>query len=131
MYPNQGYPGMPGGMPYGGYGNAFQQQMMQQRQQPHDGLIRVTGMDGARAYQMPANSSAALFDSGQDVFYVKTTDGAGFPTIRAFSFTPLQEQHTAAGAGYVTREEFDAFKEAVLQHGQQLVSTAKPGAGAE
>lgn len=55
-------------------------------QQPSNGLTRVTGMDGAKAFQMPPNSVVALFDDSSDIFYVKSTDGAGFPTIRTFDF---------------------------------------------
>lgn len=98
---------------------AQMQQPMQQMQAPRDGLIRVTGMDGAKAYQMPPNSSVALFDGGQDVFYVKTTDGAGFPTIKAFSFAPLQEQ-LAQSPDYVTRAEFNELKE-MIANGKQPV----------
>ena len=53
-------------------------------------LIRVTGMDGAKAYQMPPNSVVPLFDADNDIVYVKSTDGAGFPTIRAFAFQPIE-----------------------------------------
>ena len=101
---------------------------MQPPQQPRDGLIRVTGMDGARAYQMPPNSAVALFDGGQDVFYVKTTDGAGFPTIRAYSFAPLQEQAALQAPDYVTRTEFNELKEMILS-GKQPVSV-QPDASA-
>ena len=41
-------------------------------------LIRVTGMDGAKAYQMPPNSVVPLFDADNDIMYIKSTDGAGF-----------------------------------------------------
>lgn len=57
-------------------------------------LIRVNGLEGARAYQMPPNSVAALFDANQDLMYIKATDGAGFPSIRVFSFA---EQIQAGG----------------------------------
>lgn len=49
-------------------------------------LIRVNGMDGAKAYQMQPNCSAALFDSNDDLLYIKTTDGAGFGSVRTFRF---------------------------------------------
>ena len=94
---------------------------MQPPQQPRDGLIRVTGMDGARAYQMPPNSAVALFDGGKDVFYVKTTDGAGFPTIRAYSFQPMEQTHAMGASDYVTRAEFEQLKE-MIAHGKQSVS---------
>ena len=93
---------------------------MQPPQQPRDGLIRVTGMYGARAYQMPPNSAVALFDGGQDVFYVKTTDGAGFPTIRAYSFQPMEQAQAMGASDYVTRAEFEQLKE-MIAHGKQPV----------
>lgn len=55
-------------------------------------LIRVTGMDGAKAYQMPPNSVVPLFDADNDIMYIKSTDGAGFPTIRAFAFQPVEDK---------------------------------------
>ena len=94
---------------------------MQPPPQPRDWLIRVTGMEGARAYQMPPNSAVALFDGGQDVFYVKTTDGAGFPTIRAYSFQPMEQAQAMGASEYVTRAEFEQLKEMIV-HGKQSVS---------
>ena len=69
-----------------------QMQQFQQRAQMQPGmqLIRVTGMDGAKAYQMPPNSVVPLFDADNDIMYVKSTDGTGFPTIRAFAFQPIE-----------------------------------------
>ena len=93
---------------------------MQPPPQPRDGLIRVTGMEGARAYQMPPNSAVALFDGGQDVFYVKTTDGAGFTTIRAYSFQPMEQAQAMGASEYVTRTEFEQLKEMIV-HGKQPV----------
>lgn len=101
----QGFPGQP--------------QMFSGQQSQN--LIRVTGMDGAKAYQMPANSSVALFDEGEDIFYVKTTDGAGFPTVRAFAFTPIEINQPAKPQGdYVTREEFEELKGMIFD-GKQSV----------
>ena len=103
----------------------YQPQMLQQQQQ--NGLIRVTGLDGAKAFQMPANSIVALFDGSEDIFYIKQTDGAGFPTIRTFEFKERQsvapKQDTSE---FVTRQEFNEtinkFME-VLSNGKQSIST--------
>lgn len=86
-----------------------QMQQFQQRAQMQQGmqLIRVTGMDGAKAYQMPPNSVVPLFDADNDIMYVKSTDGAGFPTIRAFAFQPVEDKPEPVQQ-YVTRDEFDA-----------------------
>lgn len=92
------------------YGNQpYQQQQYQQ--QPVHGFVYVTGMDGAKAYQMPPNSEMPLFDStSENRMFIKTTDGAGFPTIRAGKFipedTPQQQQH----AEYATADDVAAIK---------------------
>lgn len=74
-----------------------------------NGLISVTGIDGARAYPMPPNSSMALFDAESDLMYVKTTDGAGFPTIRTYRFEEVDQGAAGDGPGTdsVARSEFD------------------------
>ena len=71
-------------------------------QQPYgEQLIRVTGLDGAKAYQMRPNSAVALFDGAEDIFYLKSTDGAGFPTIRVFRFEEVTA--TPAAPEYITK----------------------------
>ncbi len=92
--------------------------------QQTQGLIRVTGMEGAKAYQMPPNSLTALFDNNEDIFYVKSTDGAGFPTIKTYKFTAVeQEPKTEHPTGdFVTRQEFEQLKEEVLNNAKQSVS---------
>ena len=62
---------------------------------------------------MPPNSAVALFHESEDILYVKTTDGAGFPTIRTFRFEPF-EVEPVSPQKYVTLEEFEKFKEEVL-----------------
>lgn len=99
-------------------------------------LIRVNGMDGARAYQMPPNSTAALFDSCNDILYIKQTDGAGFASIRIFEFTEQAPQPQPKATpfqpdDYVKREEFDQLKETLKRlmedenHAKQSVSGKK------
>lgn len=103
--------------PYWGRMQGYPQQPVQM--QPVQQLIRVTGLEGAKAYQMAANSTAALFDAGEDMMYIKSTDGAGFPTIRVFRFEPV-EQVAQVQNDYVTRKEFEELKEAI-RNGKQPV----------
>ena len=82
-----------------------------QSQPPIDGLTRVTGLEGAKAYSMPPNSCIPLFDGSEDIFYVKSTDAAGFPTIRSFKFEPIQEAkdiQPADTSNYVTAGQLKA-----------------------
>lgn len=94
-------------------------------QQPYgEQLIRVTGLDGAKAYQMRPNSAVALFDGAEDIFYLKSTDGAGFPTIRVFRFEEVTATPAAAPV-YITKAEFERFKEEFL-NGQQHIQSEQP-----
>ena len=88
--------------------------------------IRVNGIEGAKAYQMSANSTVALFDSNEDIMYIKTTDGAGFPSIRTFSFTEVKEQNKPIQqVDYISREEFEEFKKELMNNGKQSISRSK------
>ena len=53
------------------YPNQFSTTLAQP-QMTTQNLIRVNGIDGAKAYQMPANSTVALFDNNEDIMYIKT-----------------------------------------------------------
>ena len=89
-------------------------------------LIRVNGIEGAKAYQMPANSTVALFDSNEDVMYIKTTDGAGFPSIRTFNFVEITQNEKSSGnQDYISRKEFEEFKKELMNNGKQSISRSK------
>ena len=81
-----GYPN-----PYNPFGFMQQQYQMPQAQTqvlPQTQVVRVSGENGAKAYQMGANSSALLLDESGSMVFLKTTDGAGFPTVSAYDITP-------------------------------------------
>ena len=116
------------------YGNQYQQptprfQPMQSYMQPQESIIRVTGLEGAKAYPVAPNSRVALFDDGRDVFYIKAADAGGYPTLAAYSFAPLQE-NAPASPDYVTRTEFDELKE-MIANGIKPVRKAKQPADAD
>lgn len=97
--------------------------------QQGNGLIRVTGMEGAKAYQMPPNSVVALFDGNDDVFYIKTSDGAGFSTIKPFRFMPVEETvaPTVNANEFATRQELASLQQQIeemkgmIENGKQSV----------
>lgn len=86
-------------------------------QQPVNCLISVSGIDGARSYQLPPGSSVPLFDANEDIMYVKTTDAGGYPTIRAFKF---EEISTNDKQDFITRKEFEELKE-MINDAKQLI----------
>ena len=90
------------------------------QQQPVHGFVYVTGLDGAKAYQMPPNSEMPLFDSTGDIMYIKTTDGAGFPTIKVCKVKEMQLAQDAEATEYVTRDELDRIYSDLSAQVEQL-----------
>ena len=107
----------------------YNQQMTNQQFLPQtqtQNLIRVNGIEGAKAYQMNANSIVSLFDANEDIMYIKSTDGAGFPSIRSFRFEELKaDTQTDPSVDYISREEFEEFKKELMNNGKQSISRSK------
>lgn len=107
------------------YPQSMNNQQIIPQEQPQN-LIRVNGIDGAKAYQMPANSTVSLFDSNEDIMYIKNTDGAGFPSIRMFRFEEIKEiTKSEEKQDYISREEFEEFKKELMNNGKQSISRSK------
>lgn len=79
-------------------------------------LNRVNGIDDVNRFQLGPNSEVPLFEIDDDIFYVKTTDANGNVVTRRFRFY----EESMDGAKYVTNDEFNKFKEEVL-NGQQSI----------
>lgn len=71
--------------PYG-----FMQQGQVQQAQPQTQVVRVNGENGARSFQMGANSSALLLDESGLMVWLVTSDGAGYKTVNAYDIAPHQ-----------------------------------------
>nr|DAF59600.1 MAG TPA: hypothetical protein [Siphoviridae sp. ctmIh35] len=97
------------------------QQMEQQRQQyqpqpqsPAQNVnwIQVAGIEGAKNQIVQPGQTAWMMDNNSPVFYVKSVDGMGSATFKAFRFEEIspdcmapQPQQTPPD--YVTRAEFE------------------------
>ena len=93
-----------------------QQQMMQQpmsalaANQP--AMIWVQGEVGARSYLVSAGNTVPLWDSENQVIYLKSVDASGVPSMRILDYTERTVAHKAAPTvvqqgEYVTRKEFE------------------------
>lgn len=71
---------------------AFQPQQYQQiaQTQPQQQVVKVNGENGARTFQIGANSSALLLDESGLMVWLVTSDGAGYKTVSAYDITPHQ-----------------------------------------
>ena len=120
------------------YMNPYQQMMgntmmgMNQQPQPqmNNGIIWVQGIEGAKAYQMRANSNAILMDSETEGrFYIKTADNIGMCNLRIFDYTEVT--NTAPPnidmSAYVTKEELKNILAQMggVENGEQSVSATK------
>ena len=86
---------------YPNYGVMGQQNYLQRQE-----VVRVNGRNGANAYQMAPNSSILLLDETAPVIWLKTTDGASYPTVTGYTITPIETQTTnTASADYSALEE--------------------------
>ena len=81
-----------------GYQNPFlnpygfmQQSPVPQPSLPVTQVVRVSGENGAKAYQMGANSSALLLDESGLLVWLAQTDGAGYKTVTPYDITPHQQ----------------------------------------
>jgi len=78
-------------------------------------IVHATGEQGARAYQLPPNSSTILLDDTAPLIWVKTTDGAGYYQV------VVSTTLTAAEAGEVT---LSMYKDGVAIPGAQASTQA-------
>ena len=71
------------------YTQQFQQlPQFQQTMQMSQQVVKVHGEEGARAYQMGANSSALLLDESGTMVWLATSDGAGYKSVSAYDIIP-------------------------------------------
>lgn len=110
-------------MPYNPYYYPNAYQPVQQPAMPSNSvqnngsnLTWVQGEASAKSFPVGNGQSVLLMDSEDSVFYIKSTDQSGMPMpLRIFDYTERKsEKHEGASVAkndYVSREEFNAFKE--------------------
>ncbi len=118
--------------PYQSLLNNYNQNMQQAMRPPvNNGIIWVQGIEGAKAYQMPANSNIMLLDSDNEgVFYIKTSDNIGMCNLRIFDYTERTAENMSNTAvavdmsQYVTHDELnEIIKNIGGAKNEQSVST--------
>ena len=111
-----------GYQPY--YQYQAQPNMFQSQSQPQasaqGGIIWVQGEAGAKSYLVAPNTTVQLWDSENQVIYLKSADASGMPSMKILDYKireatqsipqtqALSQPHVSAD--YVTREELNAFE---------------------
>ena len=131
MWNGNNYGGyVPYSTPYSGYNNnqgnytgqapfapqganyAPQIQSQQQPAQMNTNKIYVTGIDDAKARQLPPNSDFIFLDNDKPLLYRKTVDATGKMEIKAFKISEYTETEAApASAPAVDMSQFVSVEE--------------------
>lgn len=123
-----------------GYQPYYQQQYMQMPQpqpQPQpsqssqSNLIWVQGEAGAKSYLVAPNTTVQLWDSEDQVIYLKSADASGMPSmkildykIRGQSLPTAQAQPVLTSSqDFVTREELAQFEAKIREQLENLTAT--------
>lgn len=89
-----------------------QPQSQQQPAQMNTNKIYVTGIDDARARQLPPNSDFIFLDNDKPLLYRKTVDATGKMEIKAFKISEYTETEAAtASAPAVDMSQFVSVEE--------------------
>lgn len=88
-------------------------QAQQNPQQMSSNIIWVSGEAGAKAYLVAPNTTVQLWDSEENVIYIKTADSSGMPSMKILDYT-IREPNTSSrqknDIEYVTKTEFQEMK---------------------
>lgn len=108
------------------YNNNYFPQYYPQPAPQDNGIIWVSGIEGAKSYLVGAGRSVLLMDSESSVFYLKSTDMSGMPQpLRIFDYTERTGKQTDTSkidtSMFVTKDELE----------ERLAAIAKKGASAK
>lgn len=113
---------------FGGYGANqynYSPQMQNGLQGQIKSLTRVNGLEGAKAFQVMPRETVALFDGNDDIFYIKSADDGGFPTIKAYRFSEVDLTGTKPTNDYVTKSEFEELRNEVKKYAEQSIPKSR------
>ena len=96
------------------YQNAFQNQPVQNQ---NSGIIWVQGEAGAKSYLVAPNTTVQLWDSENNIIYLKSADATGMPSIKVLDYTI---RGNSADTSQNDRTEVFATKDDVLNIQKQL-----------
>lgn len=92
----------------------------------------VSGLSEAQSYPVSLGTKILLMDSQEDKFYIKESDFNGISTISQYRFSRIEEPREQ-GENYITREEFNQWKEnyesAIRQQYAAATQPTSTGAG--
>lgn len=83
-------------------------------------IVKVNGQNGAAAFQMAPNSQVLLLDETAPVVWLKTTDGAGYPSLTPYDIVPSQTAEQKEASRFDALEKRIATLEAMIHDKSDL-----------
>lgn len=111
-------------------------QPVQQSPQTNSSIIWVQGEAGAKSYLVAPNTTVQLWDSENQVIYLKSADASGMPSMKILDYK-IREQAQPMHAvqqtvqEYVTRDELKAFEAQIREQIAGLTTARKETDGDE
>lgn len=98
------------------------------------GIIWVQGEAGAKSYLVAPNNTVQLWDSENQVIYLKSADASGMPSMKILDYRireaqPASQPQLSTGQEYVTRTEFDALESKINAKLNELFNKEEEGNG--
>ena len=107
----------------GGFPMMYQPQQYQQPQgNQQTGLIWVQGEAAAKSYLVAPGSTVQLWDSEENVIYLKSADPSGMPSMKVLDYTIRGEEAAKPAVEYATKAELAALAEKI----KELAAKKKP-----
>ena len=114
-----------------GYPVTYQQYYPNYQQQPsQNSIIWVQGEAGAKSYLVAPNTTVQLWDSEQQVIYLKSADASGMPSMKVIDYTVRGAELPNTTLSefdnkFISRDEFNALK-SKIDSLQNEVNKIKP-----
>ena len=103
----------------------YQNQRYSQPANNQQNMTWVNGEEGAWNHLMTPNSTMALWDSENQVIYLKTTDISGRASMRYIDYTVRENTSDENTKDVVTKEEFEKFAKDITDQIKQLAPQSK------
>ena len=103
------------------------------QQQTNSGIIWVQGEAGAKSYLVAPNTTVQLWDSEDQIIYLKSADASGMPSIKILDYTIRDAQSDSKATKdeshkFISKKEFDGLQEQIesLRADVDKIKRAKP-----
>lgn len=111
---NNGFP-MSYQQMYPQYNFAQQNQIQQPVTQQSNGIIWVQGEAGAKSYLVAPNTTIQLWDSEDQIIYLKSADASGMPSMKILDYTirgsdSSKNEFSIDNKEFIHKDEFNALK---------------------